>query len=85
MVLTFTLALLSGFLVAFVAVAGIRLRARLRRRLRSRVPVVDDQAIAQMMERGVLHGEDGPPLDPGEIDEEERRFWSERWEEPEEW
>jgi hypothetical protein len=84
-VLTFTLALLSGFLVAFVAVAGIRLRAGLRRRRTAWVPVVDDQAITQILERGVLHGEDGPPLDHGAIDEEERRFWSERWEEPEEW
>ena len=83
--LTFTLALLSGFLVAFVAVAGIRLRARLRRRRKPGVPVVDDRAIALILERGVLQDADGPPLDPGEIDEEERRFWPERWEEGEEW
>lgn len=82
--LTFTLALLSGFLVALVAVSGIRLRGRLRRRVGRRVPVVDEQAIRAILEEGVLRTEEEPPLDIREIEEEERRFWSERWDEPEE-
>lgn len=83
--LSFTLALLFGFLLALVAVTGVRLRGRIRRRLHPRAPVVDDDAMAQILERGVLTVDDDPPLDQDEIDEEERRFWSERWDEPEEW
>lgn len=83
--LSFTLALLSGFLVALVAVSGLRLRRRIRRRLDRSVPVVDDGAIQQILERGTLVTDEDPPLDLREIDDEERRFWSERWDEPEEW
>lgn len=81
--LSFTLALLSGFLVALVAVAGLRLRGRIRRRVGRSVPQVDDRAIRDILEQGVLRDDD-PPLDAREIEEEERRFWSERWDEPEE-
>lgn len=83
--LAFTVALLSGFLVALVAVSGLRLRRRIRRRSGRRVPMVDDQAIRDILERGTLVTDDDPPLDQGEIDEAERRFWSDRWDEPEEW
>jgi hypothetical protein len=48
------------------------------------VPVVDDRAVSQILETGVLAAEDDEPLDQAGIDEEERRFWSERWDEPEE-
>lgn len=83
--LSFTLALLSGFLVALVAVSGLRLRRRIRRRLDRSVPVVDDGAIQQILERGTLGTDGDPPLDQREIDDAERRFWSERWDEPDEW
>lgn len=83
--LSFTLALLSGFLVALVAVSGLRLRSRIRRRLDRSMPVVDERAIRQILERGTLVTDEDPPLDQGEIDDAERRFWSERWDEPEEW
>lgn len=83
--LYFTAGLLSAFLVTLVAVAGLRLRWRIRRRLARRVPVVDDRAMEQILATGVLAVEDDPPLDQDEIDEEERRFWSERWDEPEPW
>jgi hypothetical protein len=48
------------------------------------VPVVDDGAVRRILETGTLAGEGDEPLEESEIDEEERRFWSERWDEPEE-
>lgn len=83
--LYFTVGLLSAFLVTLLGVAGIRLRGRIRRRLARRVPVVDDRAMEQILETGVLAVEDDSPLDQDEIDEEERHFWSEQWDEPEPW
>jgi hypothetical protein len=82
--LYFTIALLSAFLVGLVGASGLRLRRRIRCRLARSVPVVDDRAVSQILETGVLAVEDDGPLDQAEIDEEERRFWSERWDEPEE-
>ncbi|MDP2958312.1 MAG: hypothetical protein Q8N53_17930 [Longimicrobiales bacterium] len=82
--LYFTIALLSAFLVGLVAASGLRLRGRLRRRLVRSVPVVDDGAVSQILEKGVLAVDEDEPLDQREIDDEERRFWSERWDEPEE-
>lgn len=82
--LYFTLALLSAFLVGLVGASGLQLRGRIRRRLGRGVPEVDDRAVSQILETGVLPMEDDEPLDQAEIDEEERRFWSERWDEPEE-
>lgn len=82
--LYFTIALLSAFLVGLVAASGLRLRGRLRRRLVRGVPVVDDGAVSQILEKGVLAVDEDEPLEQREIDDEERRFWSERWDEPEE-
>lgn len=82
--LYFTIAFLSAFLVGLVAASGLRLRGRLRRRLVRCVPVVDDGAVSQILEKGVLAVDEDEPLDQREIDDEERRFWSERWDEPEE-
>jgi len=48
------------------------------------VPVVDDEAIVRILEEGVLEEGADELLDQAEIDGEERRFWSERWDEPEE-
>jgi hypothetical protein len=82
--LYFTLALLSAFLVGLVGASGLLLRGRIRRRLARGVPAVDDRAVRRILETGVLPGDEDEPLDEGEIDEEERPFWSERWDEPEE-
>jgi hypothetical protein len=82
---SFTFALLFAFLVGLMVAQGIQLRVRIRRRLRPRRPVVDDDAVRSILERGVLVTEDDEPLDYDEIDEEERRFWSESWDEPDEW
>ena len=46
--------------------------------------MVDDGAVSQILEKGVLALDEDEPLDQREIDDEERRFWSERWDEPEE-
>jgi len=83
--ISFTIALLSAFLVGLVAASGLRLRARLLRRPGGTGPVVDDEAVRRILEEGVLEVDVEPPLDLDEIEDEERRFWSEHWDEPEEW
>ena len=83
--LSFTIALLSAFLVALVAASGLRIRARLLQHRGSSTPVVDDEAVRRILQEGVLESSVEEPLDMDEIEEEERRFWSERWDEPEEW
>jgi len=50
--------------------AGVSLRVRLK-----------DEAI---LETGRITTEEDEPTDRREVDEEERRFWSEEWDEPEE-
>lgn len=54
-----------------------------RRRALSSDPVVDDEAIQRILDTGELYVEE--PLNLEAIDEEEERFWSETWEEPEDW
>jgi hypothetical protein len=83
--LSFALALLSAFLVGLVVASGIQLRVRMQRRLHRGRPLVDDAAVRAIVERGVLTTDEDEPLDYDEIDEEERRFWSESWDEPDEW
>ncbi len=83
--LSFVLALLSAFLVGLVVASGIQLRMRMRRRLHRARPLIDDAAVRAIVERGVLTTDEDEPLDYDEIDEEERRFWSESWDEPDEW
>ncbi len=82
--LDFVIAVLSAFLVAVVGVTGLRLRARMRRRPTPGVPQVDDEAVGRILDAGVIEDEADEPLDQAEIDEEERRFWSEPGDEPEE-
>jgi len=74
-----------GFLVVLMVVAAVALRMRLRRRLAARRLTVDDDAIREIIHEGTLATDEDEPLDLREIDEEERRFWSEQWDEPEEW
>lgn len=83
--LSFTIALLSAFLVGLVAASGVRMRARLLQRRGRTMPVVDDEAVRRILREGVLEADGESPLDLDEIEDEERRFWSERWDEPEEW
>ncbi len=73
-------------LASLLLAAGILLRIRLRKRLGTgRKPEVDDDAVRRILETGALDDGVPEPLDLDEIEEEERRFWSETWDEPEEW
>jgi len=71
-------------LVLLAFAAGVSLRVRLRDHLRPRIPIVDDEALRAILNTGTLEAEEDAPLDIREIDEEERKFWSETWDEPEE-
>lgn len=70
----------AGFALLAMA-AGVTVHAR-RRRTYRRVPTVDDALIAQIIEHGAVRVEDDDPLDLDVIDDEEERFWSESWDEP---
>jgi hypothetical protein len=80
----FTIAFFSALLVGLAVASGVLLRRRLRRQRLGAEPRVDDDAIRAILRRGVLETDEEEPLDLGEIEEEERRFWSESWDEPEE-
>jgi hypothetical protein len=69
---------------ALAVAAGWSLHERRRRLTRAR-PVVDDDAIQHILETGELWVEEDAPLDLEEIDQEEERFWSETWDEPDDW
>lgn len=83
--ISFLLALLCAFLVGLAVASGILLRFRLSGRGGRRGPTLDDAAVRSIIERGILVTDEDEPLDLDQIDEEERRFWSEKWDEPEEW
>jgi hypothetical protein len=80
----FTVAFRSALLVGLAVTSGVLLRRRLHRQRAAAEPRIDDDAIESILRRGVLETEEEEPLDLGEIEEEERRFWSESWDEPEE-
>jgi hypothetical protein len=71
-------------LMALMVMAAVRLHLR-RKELVASTPRVDDAAIHAILERGELIVDEDEPLDLTEIDESEERFWSESWEEPDEW
>jgi hypothetical protein len=77
---------LWGLLAVVVGVAGIRYWSR-RRSLRARrhVPRVDDAALRQILETGALDAVDDEPLDLDAAARAEEEFWSESWDEPEEY
>lgn len=83
--LSLALTLVWGFLLGLLVASGVLLRLRLRERIGTAGPNVDDDDVRAILERGVLTFDDDEPLDLMEIDEEERRFWTEKWDEPEEW
>lgn len=83
--ISFLLALLCAFLVGLAVASGILLRFRLSGRGGRGVPTLDDAAVRSIIERGIIVTDEDEPLDLDQIDEEERRFWSEKWDEPEEW
>jgi hypothetical protein len=73
-----------GVLLGLLALtAGLLFRSRLTRVIRSSDPVLSDDMIRQIEERGRIEVEE--PLDLGQIQEEEARFWEEHWDDPDEW
>ena len=70
----------AGFALLVVA-AGVTLHVK-RREAWARAPVLDDATIDRIIEEGEIYVDDDDPLDIEAIDDEEERFWSERWDEP---
>lgn len=68
---------------ALVVVGGLAVRRRIRAS-RDR-PVLDDDAVRRIVDTGRFPGDEDPPLDIDEIEEAEDRFWSESWDDPEDW
>ena len=68
-------------LAALVAVAGWRVRHRLRRQTRSGVT---DEVVHQIETVGRVDAEDVDPLDMERVRAEEDEFWAQTWDEPEE-
>ena len=66
------------------AVAWYSVRFRLRRSLRTQRVEGDEEAIAKILEDGVLATDEDDPLDLEHIRREEESFWEESWDEPEE-
>jgi len=83
--LTFFWILFWAALSALTAAAGWSLYTRRRQLVGRGLPSVDDDAIQRILETGELFLEEDEPLDLEEIDQEEERFWSETWDEPEDW
>ena len=83
--LTFFWILLWLALSALVVAAAVRIHLKRRDLMASTRPRLDDSAIEAILETGKLTVDEDEPLDLTEIDEKEERFWSESWDEPEEW
>jgi hypothetical protein len=73
-----------ALLAALTVAAGWSLYERSMRRTRERL-VLDDDAIRTILDTGELHVDEDEPLNLEAIDEEEERFWSETWDEPDDW
>lgn len=70
---------------SLVALAGVRLRLRLRG---GRTPTVDDEALRRILREGRLASaeeDDDEPLDMDAAARAEDEFWSEPWDEPDEY
>lgn len=75
--------LIFGIGLAVLAMAaGVSLRARRKEAFGASTPVLDDDLIAQIIDRGEIYVDEDEPLDLNEVDDEEERFWSESWDEP---
>lgn len=70
---------------ALAVLGGLEVRRKARASRHEDHASLDDDAIQRIMETGAISVDEDPPLDMEEIEEEEERFWSERWDEPDEW
>jgi hypothetical protein len=69
--------------LAVLAVAGgVVVRLKMRAFKRREEPELDEEMIRRIEEEGRVETEEREPLDYDEIREEEDRFWSETWDEP---
>ena len=68
-------------LAALVAIAGWKVRHRLRHQARSGVT---DEVVHQLETLGRVDAEDVDPLDMERVQAEEDEFWAPTWDEPEE-
>lgn len=80
-----TTTLLWGGLALLLVLGWLRVRARLRAKRDAGDPDVDDDAVRRIIREGRLETDEDEPLDLDEVEEEERRFWNENWDEPEAW
>lgn len=71
-------------LSVLVIVAAVLIRLRIHEPPGGRGSALDDDAIRRIEETGRLRTGEAEPLDQEAIDEAERRFWEEEWDEPEE-
>jgi len=70
-------------LTVLVVTAGVSLR--LRDRAGKSMPIVNDAAVEEILATGALIKDEDSPLDIEQIDDEEHKFWSQTWDEPDEW
>lgn len=71
-------------LALLVLAAGAAVRMRVRSATRREEVELDEEMIRRIEEEGRLETDEREPLDWDEIREEEDRFWSETWDEPDE-
>ena len=71
-------------LTVLVVTAGVSFRVQLRDRVEKNRPSVDDAAIEEILATGALTTDEDSPLDIEQIDDEEQKFWSQTWDEPDE-
>ena len=57
----------------------------IRDRVEKNRPSVDDAAIEEILATGALTTDEDSPLNIEQIDDEEQKFWSQTWDEPDEW
>jgi hypothetical protein len=70
---------------ALAVLGGLAVRRRLNESRARQRSVLDDDAVRRIVDTGRLSIDEDPPLDIDEIEEAEDRFWSETWDEPEDW
>ncbi|MFW6192648.1 MAG: hypothetical protein ACOC83_04095 [Gemmatimonadota bacterium] len=71
-------------LALLAAAGGLAVRLKLRGLKKREDPELTEEMIRRIEEEGQVETDEREPLDWDEIREEEDRFWSETWDEPDE-